>query len=292
MTVSQPGIACSAPPSSARGIPVEDGAAKSFTIGHLEQDRALVYFANSYYGMAIADDIAGRLVPGPSPAVDWLGYATWNDPKRRARRDTLRAFAEVGAEQGMATFERYERMHPELDMDNLASFLSWVLEGRELHDGRALILGWQIQQNSENVDAYLNLAQSHRALGEVELAVDTLREARTHAEGEVVGFIDAQLGWLEDDVLVAQQDGSATEPDRTLILGNYDSWRVFDKEGTLLFQPGSSNQYQLTWMHGTTYALEELEWFRLRFELDGDQASKVIGRYSDGRTAESLRTNP
>ncbi len=267
----------------------DDGAAKSFTIGSLEQDRALVYFANSYYGMAIAGEMAEQLVSGPSPAVEWLGYASWDDAKRLARRDTLRAFAEGDADQGMETFERYEREYPDLDMDNLASFLSWVLEGRGLNEGRARVLAWQIERRPDNVDLYLNLARSYQAQGNPQSAVATLHQARPYADESTAALIDTQLDWLEDDVLASREVGNEPKHRAESIEGTYGTWRVFSAKGRLVFQPGSTRQYQLRWMHGTTYALEDLDWFRLRFIIKDGTASKVIGRYSDGRTDENAR---
>ena len=268
----------------------DDGAAKSFVIGAPEDDRAVVYFANSYYGMAIAGEIAERLVPGESPAVEWLDYSAWDAPRRLARRDSLRAFVEGGADLGMETFERYEREYPDLDMENTAAFLTWVLEGRDLHEGRAKMLEWRIARQPESVEHRLNLAQSLRALGELESAMNTLQNARELADDTVAAQIDIQTAWLEDEVLAKQSEGTAPECSESMLAGDYETWRVFSEQGRLIFQPGEGRKFTLRWMHGATYALEEVDWFRLSFNVEEGRVSKVIGRYSDGRTAESAAT--
>ncbi|MEO1510707.1 MAG: serine hydrolase, partial [Planctomycetota bacterium] len=268
----------------------DDGAAKSFAIGALDEDRATVYFANSYYGMAIAGEISGRLIPGESPAVEWLGYAAWDDPKRLARRDTLRAFVDGDADLGMETFERYGREYPELDMENLASFQTWVLDGREKHEGRARLLAWQIERNPESVDLYLEQARSLRALGDLPSAMEAVRRARPFAGEDAAPRIDARLAWVQDEVLAEQSGGNEPAPDASLLAGSYETWRVFSEDDRLVFQPGEGRKYTLRWMHGTTFALEEIDWFRLRFVIEDGRASRLIGRYSDGRTDESERS--
>ena len=268
----------------------DDGAAKSFVIGSAEQDRAIVYFANSYYGMAIAGEIAGRLLPGDSPAVDWLGYASWDAPERLARRNALRAFVEGGAERGMDTFERYEREYPELDMDNTAAFLAWVLDGRSLHAGRARVLAWRIERRPDSVEHRLELARSLRALGDLSSASEALRDARAFADEPDASLIDARLAWIEDEALAERRVGDAPEVGASALTGRYETWRVFSENGRLMFQPGEGRAYPLRWMHGTTYALDGLDWFRLRFVVERGRATELVGRYSDGRTDASIRT--
>ncbi|MEM1185894.1 MAG: serine hydrolase domain-containing protein [Planctomycetota bacterium] len=269
----------------------DDGAAKCFTMGSTEQQGAFVYFANSYYGMAIAREMAASRFPGDQPAVDWLGYGNWNSPKRLARLDTVRAFVEGDPIAGMDTFKQYQSQHPELDMDNIASFVTWVLQGREVHDGRARLLRWQIERQPEKVDLYLNLAESLKAVGDLESAITSLRNARPHADDSTAPFIEAQLAWMDDDIEAKQSAGRTPDHETTALIGRYDTWRIFAEAERLRFQPGEGNRYTLRWMHGATYALEEIEWFRLRFVLEDDKATKLIGMYSDGRADESDRAD-
>jgi CubicO group peptidase (beta-lactamase class C family) len=269
----------------------DDGAAKSFVIGLTKGDRAIVYFANSFYGMAIAGEIAERLIPGDSPAVEWLGYASWNAPRRLVRRDTLRAFVTGDADLGMETFRQYERDYPDLDMDGTAAFLQWILEGRSMHEGRARVLAWQLEREPENVDHHLNLARAQRALGDVPSAMETLQNARSISDETITLWIDAQLSWLQDEQLARQSEGDEPAFGTTELAGDYGTWRVFSDDYSLLFQAGEGRTYTLRWMHGTTYAFEEIDWFRIRFVVTEGQASSVIGFYSDGRTDESIRSN-
>ncbi|MEM9066018.1 MAG: serine hydrolase [Planctomycetota bacterium] len=269
----------------------DDGAAKCFTIGSTEQGRAIVYFTGSTSGLSIAGEMAERLIPGESPAVEWLGYDEWDAPRRLARRDTLRAFVEGDDELGMQTLIGYGERNPDLDLDNLARYLTWVLDNRGVHEGRARLLAWRIERAPDNVDLYLDRARSLKEMGDFEAAIQTLRDAQTLADENLSSVVAAQLAWLVDEAEAARNAGSEPEHASSALEGTYGTWRVFTEDGALLFQPGQGNRYSLRWMLGTTYALEELDWFRLRFVIDGGVATKVIGMYSDGRTAENERVS-
>lgn len=269
----------------------DDGAAKCFAIGSTADERAIVYFANSYYGMAIAGEIAERLVAGRSPAVEWLGYSSWDDPMRLARRDTVRDFVEGDADAGMETFERYASRYPELDMDGVASFVSWVLDGRGKHEGRARVLAWRIARQPENASLALDLARSLRESGDLGGAIASLRKALPLADPGMKPSVEARLHWLEGEQLAQENRGREPEHDRSQLEGSFGTWRIYSEGNELVFQPGESRSYRLTWMFATTYALEGLDWFRLRFELEDGRALSVVGLYSDGRIDEALRAD-
>lgn len=268
----------------------DDGAAKSFVIGADDAGESVVYFANSYYGMAIAGEIAERVAPGVSPGVEWLGYSSWNDPERLARRDAIRAFADGETDLGMETFLRLAREHPELDMDNNAMFLQWVLEVRSLHEGRSRIIAWQLEREPKNADHHLNLSRSQRALGDLEEALDSLLTARALADESVRSWIDAQIDWTRDEVLAQQHDSDEPDIGAADICGDYGSWRVVSDDDRLTLQAGEGDAYTLTWMHGTTFSLDQVDWFRLRFVVENQQVTGVIGRYSDGRQVPMTRS--
>ena len=106
----------------------------------------------------------------------------------------------------------------------------------------------------------------------------------------VAPSIDGQLAWLQDEVLTARGEGDEPTFNAPELAGQYDTWRVIRDDDRLTFQAGEGRTYTLRWMHGTTYALKELDWFRLRFVVEDGRASRLIGRYEDGRTQEVLRS--
>ncbi|MEO1009176.1 MAG: serine hydrolase domain-containing protein [Planctomycetota bacterium] len=269
----------------------DDGAAKCFTMGSTDRDEAFAYFTNSFYGMAVAGEFAADLLPGDSPAVQWLGYPSWDAPERLARRDTVRAFVEGDADRGMATFERYQREHPELDMDAVASFVSWILDGRSLHDGRVRLLARQIERQPGNAGLQLDRARSLRALGRSAEAIDALRAAMPLVDASTAASITGQIGWIEDELAAADPARAGARPPLEQFVGSYGPRRVSIESGAAVYQRGDGPRFTLRWMRGTTFALEGNDTFRIRFVPGQQRATSIIGLYADGRTDESPRSD-
>ncbi len=267
------------------------GSTKCFTMGSIEDGRAFVYLTNSYYGMAVAGEMAAARFPGAQPAVEWLDYGAWDSARRLARRDVVRAFVNGSTELGMETFERYERDYPDLDMYNVANFATWILGGRDKHEGRAQLLAWQINQRPDNIDLYLNRVQSLRQIGDEDAAVETLHLALARVDDAASESIRNRISWIQDEMLAEQQSDEAPR-DPSSLAGAYGERRISIEDGRLIYQRGQGTRFTLRWMHGETYALEGLDWFRLRFVFEDGRPSKVKGLYSDGRTDESLRSQP
>ena len=265
------------------------GATKSFTMGSLSERRAFVYLTNSYYGMAIAGEMSTQRFPGAHPSVEWLDYGAWDDPRRCARRDVVRAFVEGTADQGMETFFAYERDYPTLDMDNLANFVVWIIGGRQKHEGRARLLAWQIERQPDNIDLYLNRVRSLRAVGDDTAAVEDLREVLKRTDDSTAATIRNQITWIEDEMRAEQMQGQSPPFTASNLVGTYGERRIFMEGDLLRYRRGEGQTYTLRWMHGRTYAFEEFDTFRLRFIIDDDRIVSVMGLYEDGRTDESPR---
>lgn len=268
----------------------DDGAAKSFTIGVPGQDRALVYFANGFYGMTIAGEMADRVVAGASPAVAWLGYLSWDEPKRLVRRDTIRAFVEAGPDEGLATFERFERNHPELDMENHARFVAWVLDERDLHLGRGRMIAWQLERNPGDTSLRLDQARSLQAGNDLAGALTALERARQDVDGDMDAIIGNRIRWIRDELAM---DDPARAPSPVAIeslAGDFGPRQVRFESGSLWYQREGRPRFRLVWMCGTTYALEGETEFRVRFDLEKGSPATLVGLYEDGRSDASPRT--
>jgi CubicO group peptidase (beta-lactamase class C family) len=270
----------------------DDGSTKCFTMGSREAGRAFVYLTNSYYGMAIAGEIAAQQLPGEHPSIGWLGYGAWDSPDRLARRDVVRDFVEGSADLGMQTLERYERDYPDLDMDGVAGFAVWILGGRGKHDGRARLLAWRIERQPDNVDLYLDRVQSLREIGDDDVALETLSIAMDRAGEARSESIANRISWIQDEIIAGRADERGTPPDPAALAGTYGERRVRVEEGRLVYQRGDRPRHTIRWMHGTTYAFEALDWFRVRFVLEDGRAVKLIALYADGRSDESPRSGP
>lgn len=270
----------------------DDGAAKCFTIGSRSSEQAMVYFTNSFYGMSIAGEMSQRVLPGDSPAVKWLKYRTWDSPFRLARRDILRAFVQDGADAGMSTLKDYETRHGELDMSDLANWLAWLLDVRGLHAGRIKLLDWRIRREPDNVDLFLNLAQSQTAIEDYTSAQETLRTVRPKADAALHRYIDGRLDWINGTLLEESNNGTASGLKDEALIGSYGARSISKENNALWYQRDNGPKFKLNWMHDATFSVEEDAAFRIRFVVEDGRATKVVLFDSNGNTGESARDEP
>ena len=266
----------------------DNGAAKAFAIGSVDEHKALAYFANSTYGLSIAREMAQSIFPGEQAAVDWLGYAAWDSPVRLSRRDVLRAFVDEGPEAGVTAIEDSAAKYPELNAQSVANWVAWGLDTRGRHAERAALIGWRIRDGGPNAQLLGDRAWSLQQAEQYDEAIAALESALELAEDGDRPILEGRLGWLRDTQRDGSEEDSLSPQDLAAFAGSYGERKVeFDAEG-LWYRRGDRPRYRLRRMFGTTFALEGVDSFRIRFETsDGKQ--KIIGLYLDGRTDESIK---
>jgi len=65
----------------------DNGNFKAFTLGLPESGAGMAMFTNSFYGQSIVGDLLRALFDAWFPAVAWMGYEGYDNPKRRVRDD-------------------------------------------------------------------------------------------------------------------------------------------------------------------------------------------------------------
>jgi CubicO group peptidase (beta-lactamase class C family) len=106
----------------------DNGPVTAFTLGSVQEGRALVAFTNAASGMAIMPELMASLFPGDRPSLKWLGYIGNDAPVRRLLRAALR--------QGV------EAAWPEMQRKGLTDAdLRWIAQGLNAK-GRENESGW------------------------------------------------------------------------------------------------------------------------------------------------------
>jgi hypothetical protein len=73
-------------------------------------------------------------------------------------------------------------------------------------------------------------------------------------------------------------------------VGQYGPRKIWVEAGKLFYQRGEGRKYELVPMGDHRFMIEELDYFRVQFGLDGSgQASEIIGQYDNGRTDSHKR---
>ncbi len=271
----------------------DNGSHEAFVAAYPASGRAVVYFANSTHGLAIAEAVTevvgGERHPGPG----WAGYERHDDPARLVRRELLRAFRRGGTAGGLARLERLRAEAPERFDPETATELARLLH-QDLRDGAAIaVLETAARADPDAVGVREELAAAYQGEGHFEEARRVLEELAAGAEGEASERYRHQAAWVGRRMAAERAPVSVSEERLRAYAGDYGPRHVTFEEGTLHYQRDGNRRFRLVPLDARTFRLAGLESFRLRFVTDEEgRAEKVVGLYWDGRTDENARDRP
>lgn len=270
---------------------------RAYLLAHPDRRDAFVYFTNGGTGLSIVRDLLGAvsedagLPGGPHPALDWLGYEQHDEPRRRARRSLARAFMEGGERGGMEGLEALRAESPELADAELLATVGLILTGRGLtEEGVALLertVGFHPESSGARAtlgQALMNAGRYERALGEYRRARKALSEDPDEPDDDR-SEIERAIGWLEEAVEARARPPSVAPGTLERYVGDYGPRHIRLEGGTLRYRRDGNRAYELFPLTETTFLLDDLGSFRIRFESDeSGEITGITGLYVDGQT--------
>lgn len=73
---------------------------RCYTVTFLKQGIGMVYFTNSFNGLALRDKLVTEIVGGQHPAFSWVEYEQYDSPGRKLQLTLEKEFLEKGVESG------------------------------------------------------------------------------------------------------------------------------------------------------------------------------------------------
>lgn len=155
----------------------DQGTARGFVIGYPEDRSALVYFANSQNGLAIAPALLDLVFDDDQWALEFLDYDRYDDPGRVARLEVTRTFLDEGGEAGMEAFERVKRDHPERLDEGAVNALGYVLLRRDAVDEAIRVFERNTIDYPESSNVWDSLGEGLMEAGRLEEAIANYRRS-------------------------------------------------------------------------------------------------------------------
>lgn len=271
----------------------DNGSHKAFVIAFPESGTAVVYFANSTHGLAIAEEVVGLAGGGHHWGPAWAGYEPHDDPGRLARRELLRVFREEGREAGLGRWSRLLAEAPEQADAELATGLARLLHLAERDGAAVAVLEEATGAFPDAPSVREELAAAYQTAGRFADAWRVLEELAAGTDGEAAERYRRQAAWVERRIAVEREPVTVPEGRLRAYAGDYGPRHVTYEDATLSYQREGSRRFRLVPLDARTFRLEGLETFRLRFVTGGGgRAVKVVGLYYDGRTDENERGAP
>jgi tetratricopeptide (TPR) repeat protein len=260
---------------------------RAFVMVRRDGSAGLVFFADSATGLAIARPLAELAGVDASPALDWLFYESYDNPRWQARRDLLRAFLDGRTDAGLRRFREARAATPAVADAKLADEVAELLTGRGRNAEAIALETW----NAESVgtaDAHAGLAKTLLAAGEPARA---LRSYETAARLDPKKPRDLVIRWVREDLELRKKPVELPETALRGLTGDYGPRHVKLEHGGLTYWSDRRPlTYRLLATGPDTFLLDHNASVRIRFVTDGKgRATKLVALGSEGQQDEFPR---
>jgi len=99
----------------------------------------------------------------------------------------------------------------------------------------------------------------------------------------------ARYQWIIEGLKAAEQSIKLSPADLKAYTGSYGPRVITTADNNLYYQREDGPQYQLIPMGNHTFMIEEIPYFRIKFEHQNDQVTALIGQYDNGRTDKNSK---
>jgi CubicO group peptidase (beta-lactamase class C family) len=148
----------------------DNGAFKAFTAVDLKRRNAVVFFANSSNGLAIAPAIVKDAIGGDHPAFAWIKYDRVDSLNVRFIHDTVH--------QGAATLTTYAvQLRDGSVSEEAMNSAGYFLMGQKKYDGAIAIFKRCLELHPRSDNAYNNLGDTYSLTGDTTAAIENYRRA-------------------------------------------------------------------------------------------------------------------
>jgi CubicO group peptidase (beta-lactamase class C family) len=267
----------------------DNGPFKAFTIAYPGRGIGMVYFANAHDGLSIAEDIVSHLTDDEPLALRWLNYVRHDDPRRQLVKGLEDAAVNGGGDVMLQSYHTLRvTLESRLSIDE-SGRLAEFLNVHGLKNAAVRVLELAVEDYPDSARVYDRLAEVLLTTGAYQDAI-----AAHNRSLEIAPDNDnapQRIEWIEQRIAAHEQPVSLSSEWLERCVGVYGPRRVRLEDGRLYYRREGNVEYPLTPLSEDLFALEGLETFRVRFDLEGTgPAQRIIGMYINGDTDENARS--
>jgi CubicO group peptidase (beta-lactamase class C family) len=148
----------------------DNGAFKAFVAIDLKHRNAVVYFANSQNGLAIAPVLLRDALGGEHPAFTWIKYDAYDSPKVRFIHDALHDGSKV-----LTTYAA--QLKDNSITEETMNSAGYFLYRQKKYDDAIAIFNRCLELHPKSDNAYNNLGDTYAETGKPDLAIQNYRRA-------------------------------------------------------------------------------------------------------------------
>jgi CubicO group peptidase (beta-lactamase class C family) len=263
------------------------GIFRNYIIAYPQQKMAVVYLTNSYYGLSICPDLVFRSIGGQALGNAYLGYKHYDYP--------VYEFAWKVKEQGPQAVKqllpKMKAKYPDDFSNKTIDRLGSTFMDEKLFDEAIELYDLHVKENPESAHAISQLARAYLEKGDRDQAKLYYHKALKVNKDEK--FDTKSIDWAMAYIQALEKPKKLSMEYLETLAGDYETRHVQLRNGSLYyFREGAANKdyVKLFAMSKDTFIIEELIYFRLKFEFDPrGRAAAIVGMLENGYQDRTIR---
>jgi CubicO group peptidase (beta-lactamase class C family) len=251
------------------------GISRNYVIAYLRQKTALVYLANSSYGLSICTDLVSHGIGGNSLGNVYLDYKSYDYPVY----EFIRKLKDQGPVVVPGLLAAMKAKYPGDFSRETIIFLGSLFMEEKLFQEALALYEFNIKENPGLSGDIVLLARACLEKGDRDRAAAYYRQALETNKDKT--FDTTSIDWALAYIDALEKPLELEADYLKLLAGDYRWHRVEFKEGNLYYSrldTGSDEPTKLVAMSRDTFIIEGLIFFRLKFEYDmqGNPAALIL----------------
>jgi CubicO group peptidase (beta-lactamase class C family) len=262
------------------------GIFRNYIIAYPREKAAVVYLANSFYGLSICPEIVASSVGGQALGNEAMEYEHWDSPLYQFAW----AVKEKGPQVVVEQLSDLKKKNPKKFTPGYIRFLANTFSGENMLPEALALLEFNLKEQPQSGRALADLAEAYMRIKDLKQAKIYLERAREAKEDKPESAV---LEWSLGYIKALENPLQLEEEYLKKLAGDYEARHLQFKEGRLFYlrDGGTFSEYRpLTAESRDTFVIEGLATFRLKIEFDEKgNPIKLVGLYADGRQDQTLR---
>ena len=263
------------------------GIFRNYAIAYPAEGSALVYLANSWYGLGICVDLVETGLGGHATGVEHLGYRRWNSPQYTF----LWTVMEEGAPAVERLLPRLRDERPDIFAPGIISWIASEFLGRGEKEVALAFYRSNAEFQPGSAAALTELGRALLASGDRAEARRLL--ARASAAPDTEGFDRSLIEWVLPYLDALDRPAALDSGYLASLAGDYGPRHIRFESGRLSYARGSTDPGDFRRMYAVsrdTFVVEGILRCRMRFELGPDGGpTAIVGVYEGGHEDRTAR---
>jgi CubicO group peptidase (beta-lactamase class C family) len=263
------------------------GIFRNYIIAYLEEGSAVVYLANSFFGLSICGDLVEESIGGRARGNEFLEYLPWDSP--------IYSFVWKVSEKGPGSVNELlvemTNENPEMLSDRGIAITGYMLTDGGKHEEAIAFYNFVCGRKPESAGLRASLARAYLESGDLESARNSYLKALETTDRK--DFDSTSVDWALSFIGAFESPLELSPEHLEKLAGDYGPRHIKYEDGKLYYfrdSSGAADYRELFPMSEDTFVARDLIYFRIHFDLDKNgMPIAIVGLYEGGYEDRSPR---